>query len=72
MLFSFRFQIAADLSMERYALIFGANNFGGLVLQTVITLVVVDSRGLGLDIVTQVSWVIFLRSCVWTVTNLPS
>ncbi|XP_062407935.1 thiamine transporter 1 [Sardina pilchardus] len=47
------FQIAADLSMERYALIFGANNFGALVLQTVITAVVVDSGGLGLDVVTQ-------------------
>ncbi|KAL2096037.1 hypothetical protein ACEWY4_008185 [Coilia grayii] len=47
------FQIAADLSMERYALIFGANNFGALVLQTIITFVVVDRGGLGLDIVTQ-------------------
>ncbi|XP_046892465.1 thiamine transporter 1 [Hypomesus transpacificus] len=47
------FQIAAELSMERYALIFGANTFGALVLQTVITSIVVDSRGLGLDITTQ-------------------
>lgn len=53
--FPCRFQIAADLSMECYALVFGANNFGALVLQTVITSVVVDSGGLGLDIVTQVS-----------------
>ncbi|XP_035239687.1 thiamine transporter 1 [Anguilla anguilla] len=47
------FQIAAELSMERYALIFGVNTFGALVLQTVLTAVVVDSRGLGLDIVPQ-------------------
>lgn len=40
--------------MERYALIFGVNTFGALVLQTVVTAVVVDSRGLGLDIVPQV------------------
>ncbi|KAG8002111.1 Thiamine transporter 2, partial [Nibea albiflora] len=49
------YQIAADLTMERYALVFGANNFGALVLQTIITFVVVDSRGLGLGIITQVS-----------------
>ncbi|KAI1893817.1 hypothetical protein AGOR_G00127580 [Albula goreensis] len=47
------FQIAAELSMERYALIFGANTFGALVLQTILTAVVVDSRGLGLDVIPQ-------------------
>ncbi|XP_013873597.1 thiamine transporter 1 [Austrofundulus limnaeus] len=47
------YQIAADLSMERYALVFGANNFGALALQTIITSVVVDSRGLGLTIIPQ-------------------
>uniref|UniRef100_A0A674AH50 Solute carrier family 19 member 3 n=1 Tax=Salmo trutta TaxID=8032 RepID=A0A674AH50_SALTR len=47
------FQIATELSMERYALIFGANNFGSLVLQTIITSVVVDGRGLGLGIIPQ-------------------
>ncbi|KAJ8397287.1 hypothetical protein AAFF_G00441210 [Aldrovandia affinis] len=40
--------------MERYALIFGVNTFGAMVLQTVLTAVVVDGRGLGLDIVPQV------------------
>ncbi|KAM9732804.1 uncharacterized protein ACNS7B_015125 [Menidia menidia] len=47
------YQIAADLSMERYALVFGVNNFGALVLQTIITSVVVDSAGLGLAILPQ-------------------
>ncbi|XP_078514444.1 thiamine transporter 1 [Lissotriton helveticus] len=47
------FQIAASLSMERYALVFGVNTFIALALQTIITLIVVDSRGLGLDIFTQ-------------------
>ncbi|KAF7656492.1 hypothetical protein LDENG_00040090 [Lucifuga dentata] len=47
------YQIAADLSMERYALVFGANNFGALTLQTIITSVVVDSGGLGLSIIPQ-------------------
>nr|XP_023651807.1 thiamine transporter 2-like isoform X2 [Paramormyrops kingsleyae] len=47
------FQIAADLSVERYALIFGANTFCALVLQTIITVVVVDSKGLGLNIISQ-------------------
>nr|XP_047919153.1 thiamine transporter 2 [Anser cygnoides] len=47
------FQIAINLSMERYALMFGLNNFIALLIQTILTIVVVDSKGLGLDIVTQ-------------------
>ncbi|PKU47922.1 thiamine transporter 2-like [Limosa lapponica baueri] len=47
------FQIAVNLSMERYALMFGFNNFVALVMQTILTIVVVDSKGLGLNIVTQ-------------------
>ncbi|XP_045653556.1 thiamine transporter 1 [Ursus americanus] len=47
------FQIAANLSMERYALVFGVNTFIALALQTLLTLVVVDSSGLGLEITTQ-------------------
>ncbi|XP_053315905.1 thiamine transporter 2 [Spea bombifrons] len=47
------FQIAINLSMERYALMFGVNTFVALALQTILTVIVVDPRGLGLDIVTQ-------------------
>ncbi|NXJ78636.1 S19A3 protein, partial [Trogon melanurus] len=47
------FQIAVNLSMERYALMFGFNNFIALVIQTILTVVVVDSKGLKLDISTQ-------------------
>lgn len=47
------FQIAANLSTECYALVFGVNTFIALVLQTLLTLIVVDSVGLGLDIFTQ-------------------
>ncbi|XP_006887474.1 PREDICTED: thiamine transporter 1 [Elephantulus edwardii] len=47
------FQIAANLSMERYALVFGVNTFIALALQTVLTLIVVDASGLGLKITTQ-------------------
>ncbi|NXE18456.1 S19A3 protein, partial [Ardeotis kori] len=47
------FQIAVSLSVERYALMFGFNNFVALVIQTIITVAVVDSKGLGLDISTQ-------------------
>lgn len=53
-MYSHRYQIAADLSMERYALVFGANNFGAVALQTIITSVFVDIRGLGLTIIPQV------------------
>lgn len=54
------FQIAVNMSMERYALMFGLNNFIALLIQTILTIVVVDSRGLGLDIVAQVSAVTLL------------
>ncbi|XP_062407936.1 solute carrier family 19 member 3b [Sardina pilchardus] len=47
------FQIAANLSMECYALTFGINTLVALILQTLITLIVVDENVLGLDIVTQ-------------------
>ncbi|XP_039601100.1 thiamine transporter 1-like [Polypterus senegalus] len=47
------YQIAVNLSMERYALIFGVNTFVALALQTVLTIVFVDKSGLGLDIFTQ-------------------
>uniref|UniRef100_A0A7M4E826 Thiamine transporter 2-like n=1 Tax=Crocodylus porosus TaxID=8502 RepID=A0A7M4E826_CROPO len=57
------FQIAVNLSMERYALMFGFNTFLALAIQTILTLVVVDSRGLGLDIVTQVSYLIYILAC---------
>lgn len=40
--------------MQRYALVFGVNTFMALLLQTLLTLVVVDSAGLGLDVITQV------------------
>lgn len=49
-----RFQIATNLSMKRYALVFGVNTFVALLLQTLLTVIVVDSAGLGLDIFPQV------------------
>ncbi|XP_077370559.1 thiamine transporter 1 [Festucalex cinctus] len=47
------YQIASSLDMQRYALVFGVNTFVALLLQSLLTLVVVDSAGLGLDIFTQ-------------------
>ncbi|XP_066479196.1 thiamine transporter 1-like isoform X4 [Tiliqua scincoides] len=47
------FQIAANLSVERYGLVFGVNTFIALALQTLLTFIVVDAKGLGLDIFTQ-------------------
>nr|XP_020640604.1 thiamine transporter 1 isoform X2 [Pogona vitticeps] len=47
------FQIATNLSVERYALVFGVNTFVALMLQTLLTLIVADAKGLGLDIFTQ-------------------
>lgn len=47
------YQIAASLNMQRYALVFGVNTFISLLLQSLLTFVVVDSAGLGLDVFTQ-------------------
>ncbi|XP_035478098.1 thiamine transporter 1 isoform X2 [Scophthalmus maximus] len=47
------YQIAASLSIQRYALVFGVNTFVALLLQSVLTVVVVDSAGLGLNVFTQ-------------------
>jgi len=49
---------------------FGFNNFIALVIQTILTVVVVDSKGLGLDIVTQVSAVNLLP--IYSLANSPS
>ncbi|XP_072817884.1 thiamine transporter 2 isoform X2 [Vicugna pacos] len=47
------FQIAVNLSVERYALVFGINTFIALVIQTIVTVIVVDQGGLGLPISIQ-------------------
>ncbi|XP_037705430.1 thiamine transporter 2-like isoform X2 [Choloepus didactylus] len=47
------FQIAVNLSVERYALVFGINTFLALVIQTILTVIVVDQRGLNLPISIQ-------------------
>lgn len=41
-------------------MVFGVNTFIALALQTVLTVIVVDSRGLGLNIFTQVKLLLFL------------
>ncbi|XP_006890386.1 PREDICTED: thiamine transporter 2-like [Elephantulus edwardii] len=47
------FQIALNLSVERYALVFGINTFVALGIQTLMTVIVVDERGLRLPVSTQ-------------------
>nr|XP_054361856.1 thiamine transporter 2-like [Mirounga angustirostris] len=47
------FQIAANLSVERYALVFGINTFLALAIQTGMTVAVVDKQGLGLPVSIQ-------------------
>lgn len=54
-MFNDRFQIAVNLSVERYALVFGMNTFVALVIQTIMTVIVVDQKGLNLPISIQVS-----------------
>ncbi|XP_026014184.1 thiamine transporter 1 [Astatotilapia calliptera] len=47
------YQVVASLNMQRYALVFGVNTFVALLLQSLLTLVVVDSSVLGLKVFTQ-------------------
>ncbi|XP_005082582.1 thiamine transporter 2 isoform X2 [Mesocricetus auratus] len=47
------FQIAVNLSVERYALVFGIDTFIALVIQTIMTVIVADQRGLHLPVTTQ-------------------
>ncbi|NWV68312.1 S19A3 protein, partial [Malurus elegans] len=57
------FQIAVNLSMEHYALIFGFNSFVALLIQTILTIVVVDTKVLQLDISTQ----FLIYGCYFTI-----
>ena len=41
--------------MTRFALVFGINMFAALLLQTILTSIVVDKRGLNLPVITQVN-----------------
>ncbi|CAG9530420.1 unnamed protein product [Cercopithifilaria johnstoni] len=45
--------IAIELTAANYGLVFGCNTFVALLLQTILTLIVVDKHGLALDIRTQ-------------------
>ena len=47
-------QLALSVDHESYAFIFGFNTFIALALQSILTLIVADERGLNLDIRTQV------------------
>ncbi|XP_056445235.1 reduced folate transporter [Gadus chalcogrammus] len=47
------FQIASSLTKELCALVFGINTFLGTIVKTIITLIVADKRGLGLDVHAQ-------------------
>uniref|UniRef100_H3BZS5 Solute carrier family 19 member 3a n=1 Tax=Tetraodon nigroviridis TaxID=99883 RepID=H3BZS5_TETNG len=52
------FHIATGLTMERYALVFGANYFAAGVFQAVFVSIVVSDRGLGLGIIRSVQSII--------------
>ncbi|WKY15533.1 hypothetical protein Q1695_000763 [Nippostrongylus brasiliensis] len=69
------FNIASELTSINYGLVFGWNTFSAVVLQTVLTLIVVDSHGFGLSIrlqfVVYASYfgtvsIIFLAAHIWS------
>jgi hypothetical protein len=66
--FIYSAEIAKHLNENSYGLIFGVNTFIALVLQSILTVIVVDERGLALDTRTQVSNV----SCKNPFSRIPA
>ena len=56
----YRTQLALNVDHESYAFIFGFNTFIALVMQSILTIVVADQRGLDLGVRTQVGVLIEL------------
>ncbi|XP_034030280.1 reduced folate transporter [Thalassophryne amazonica] len=65
------FQIASSLTKELCALVFGINTFLGTILKTIINLIIVDKKGLALDIHSQFL-VYFFYFSLLTVSYLVS
>ena len=49
-----RAQIAKSLTRQRYGFVFGCNMFLALLIETILTAIVVDEAGFGVDVQTQV------------------
>ena len=47
-------EVDRNVGMSRFALVFGCNMFAALLLQTILTVIVVDEKGLNLDVKIQV------------------
>ncbi|XP_062853716.1 reduced folate transporter [Trichomycterus rosablanca] len=72
------FQIASSLTKELCALVFGVNTFLGTILKTIITLIVVDKRGLALPVHSQFLFyfvyftlltMLYLGCAAWVITH---
>lgn len=61
------FQIASSLTKELCALVFGINTFLGTILKSIINLIFIDKRGLGLEVHSQFM-VYFIYFIILTVT----
>nr|XP_002131058.1 thiamine transporter 1-like isoform X2 [Ciona intestinalis] len=48
-----QFQLAVGLNTQRFALVFGVNTFTAVLLNTVLTVILIDKAGFGLDVNTQ-------------------
>jgi hypothetical protein len=62
-------EVAKHLNEDSCGLIFGVNTFIALVLQSLLTVIVVDERALGLATRTQVSRVVCEYLVFWKVRN---
>uniref|UniRef100_A0A914R3M5 Uncharacterized protein n=1 Tax=Parascaris equorum TaxID=6256 RepID=A0A914R3M5_PAREQ len=74
----FRWNLARKMVCESYGLVFGLSSFTALILQAILTLIVVDKRGLGMDVRSQfviygayhaVIACIFLRSIIYNLSH---
>ncbi|XP_063068562.1 reduced folate transporter [Engraulis encrasicolus] len=72
------FQIASALTKELCALVFGVNTFLSTILKSIITLIVIDKRGLALPVESQflvyfsffvVLTVVYLAGAAWVITR---
>ncbi|EDO34856.1 predicted protein, partial [Nematostella vectensis] len=73
------FQIAKNVGLSRFALVFGCNMFAALALQTILTTIVADKSGLDLNIIEQfvvygsyffIIGAVFLAKGVYSMTRL--
>ncbi|EFO12334.1 hypothetical protein LOAG_16198, partial [Loa loa] len=68
----YRWNLAKKMVSESYGLIFGLNSFVALILQALLTVIVVDKRGFGMTVRSQVSFFSSIYSSPKLFLRIPS